>query len=419
MSPSAPPGARISAPQASRSQWYRTVLACVADYLDAGSIVGASAALTLWTSAFGLSPTALGVLAALGVNAGSYAVGSLIGGRLGDVLGRKRIYQWDLLVYIVGGLVLVFAAQGWMLFAGLIVMGLAVGADVPTSWALIGEIAPDRARGKFVGMTSVFWNLGPVVTLLLAFALAPLGLLGTRILFAHLVLVAAVTWLLRLRMAESELWLAAKRRAGSGAGELRRLFRHYSKRMLFVFAVHTLGSIALGTFGFFLPYILRTIGSQSQAASVGFNAINFALTGLGVGFLYVPLIERVNRRVFYGVAGIVAVVSVLLLVFLPLSNPAVVLLFIVLQALSAACGQEQFYRLWCQELFPTMSRATAQGLIIFAQKVVLAVWSVFVPVIVAASFHAFTWILAAATAGAVVIGFVWMPRKPATLEDVA
>jgi len=414
------PSAEVAATEnaGTGGRWNRTILACIADYLDAGSIVGASAALALWTKAFGLSPTTLGVLAALGVNAGSYAVGSLVGGRLGDLLGRKRIYQWDLLVYVLGGLILVFAAQGWMLFAGLIVMGLAVGADVPTSWALVGEIAPAKARGRFVGMTSVFWNIGPVVTLLLAFALSPLGVLGVRIVFAHLVVVAAATWLLRLRMGESEMWINA-RAASSGAGALRELFRQHSGRLLFVFAVHTLGSIAAGTFGFFLPYILRTIGAQSQAASVGFNALSFVLTGLGVGFIYLPLIDRVNRRTFYGIAGLFGIAAILMLILLPLSNPAVITAFIIINALASACSQEQFYRLWCQELFPTMSRATAQGLIIFAQKLVLAVWSVFVPVIVAASFHLFSWVLGAATAASVLIGLIWMPRKPASLEAVA
>jgi MFS transporter, SP family, inositol transporter len=398
-------------------QWRRTVLACMADYLDAGSIVGASAALALWANAFGLSATALGLLAGVGVNAGSYAVGSLLGGRLGDLIGRKRIYQWDLLVYMVGGLVVVFAVQGWMLFVGLIVMGLAVGADVPTSWALVGEIAPPRVRGRFVGMTSVFWNIGPVVTLLLAFALSPWGLLGARIALAHLVVVAAVTWVLRRGMAESEVWTDARRVAGT-ALHARRLLRDHGWRLFFVFAVHMLGSIAGGTFGFFLPYILKTIGAQSQAASVSFNTLSYVLTGLGVGLLYIPLIDRVNRRVFYGVAGVFSVAAVLMLIVFPLSNPVVVILFILITSLAGACGQEQFYRLWCQELFPTMARATAQGLIICAQKGVLAVWSVFVPLIVAASFHAFAWILAATTAGAVLVGLIWMPSKPARLEEV-
>lgn len=398
--------------------WRRTVLACMADYLDAGGIVAASAGLAIWKAEFGLDTTTLGLLAALGVNAGAYAAGALVGGYLGDRLGRKRIYQYDLLVYVLGTLLVVFAGQQWMLFGGLVVMGLAIGADVPTSWALIGEIAPDHQRGRLVGLTSVFWSAGPVVVLLLALALADAGLMGIRIVFAHLAAVALVTWLLRRKMSESELWTAARTQGLLGASRLRDLFRHHGGQMFFIFVVHSLGAIALGTFGFFLPFILSTIGSQSQAASVGFNALYYALTGVGVFLLFMPLVDKVSRRVLFGIAGFFTALSLLLVIFLPLSNPLVIFGFVVVFALSASCGQEQLYRVWCQELFPTSMRATAQGIVIFAQKVVLAVWSLFTPMIIAASFRAFTWVLFAAVVTSVVVGVVWMPKRPDSLADV-
>jgi MFS transporter, SP family, inositol transporter len=398
--------------------WKRVILACMADYLDAGGIVAASAGLALWTAAFGFNPGTLGLLAALGVNAGSYAAGALIGGYLGDRLGRKRVYQYDLLLYIVGALLIVFGNDGGTLFTGMIIMGLAIGADVPTSWALIGEIAPPRQRGRLVGMTSVFWNLGPVVVLVLAFTLSGYGLLGIRIVFAHLALVALVTWFLRRKMSESEMWVAARQEKAVDMAMLRSLFTVYKGRLFFVFIVHSLGAIALGTFGFFLPYILKTIGAQSQAGSVGFNALYYGLMGLGVALIFMPLVDRVNRRALYGIAGLVTAASLLMVIFLPLSNPLVMIAFVVMFSVSASCGQEQLYRVWCQELFPTMVRSSAQGVIIFGQKIVLAIWSGFVPVIVASSFSLFTWILFAAVALSVLIGVIWMPRRPERLDEV-
>ncbi|MFI5697456.1 MFS transporter [Kribbella sp. NPDC051586] len=403
-----------------RVQVRRTVLACMADYIDAGSIVAASSGLALWSAEFGMSKSTVGLLGALGTNAASYAVGALIGGRLGDVFGRKRIYQYDLLIYVLGGLLVMAAFNSATLFIGLIIMGLAVGADVPTSWALVGEIAPERARGRAIGLTSLFWSLGPVVSLLLALALADLGVLGIRIVFGQLVVVAFVTWFLRRRMGESEIWVDAQTdRAQVSAAQLRALLRPaLAKPLVFVFAVHTLGSVAAGTFGFFLPYILKTVGAKGQAASVGLNALNFALVGLGVAFLFMPLVDRVNRRLLYGVAGVFSVVAALLLIVFPVTNSTAIVAFIVINALASSCGQEQLYRVWCQELFPTMLRSTAQGAIIFAQKMLLAGWSLVVPLIVARSFSAFAWILAIATFLSVLIGTVYMPRRPQSLATV-
>src|SRR3712207_134857 len=80
-------------------QWKWTVLAGMASYIDAGSIVALAAGLALWQGYLGMSSSTVGLLAALGPNAFGAAIGALIGGRLGDLFGRKRIYQYDLLVY--------------------------------------------------------------------------------------------------------------------------------------------------------------------------------------------------------------------------------------------------------------------------------------------------------------------------------
>jgi MFS transporter, SP family, inositol transporter len=141
--------------------WKWSILSSLADYIDAGSIVAAAAGLTLFAQKFKMSGTTIGLLAALGPNAISCGIGALIGGRLGDLFGRKRIYSLDLLVYMVGTLLVVFCANLAMLIAGLMVMGLAVGADVPTSWSLIAEFTPGKARGKMMGLTNIFWYIGP------------------------------------------------------------------------------------------------------------------------------------------------------------------------------------------------------------------------------------------------------------------
>lgn len=167
----------------------------------------------------------MGVLAAIGPNAIVCAIGSFIGGRLGDKLGRKRIYQYDLLVDALGVLCIALAVDPAMLYAGTFVVGVAVGADVPTSLALVGELSPANARGRLLGLTQLAWNLGPVIVLGLALVLAPLDLLGIRIVFLHLFVAAIVTWALRRGVAESVRWRKAKTSTSSAARRLSALFR--------------------------------------------------------------------------------------------------------------------------------------------------------------------------------------------------
>src|SRR6266496_1445495 len=90
--------------------WQNTILAGLANYIDAGSIVAGSAALALWKDEYGLSDSFLGLIGAFSANAISAGVGALIGGRLCDLFGRKKIYQFDMLFYAFGMLWLIFAS---------------------------------------------------------------------------------------------------------------------------------------------------------------------------------------------------------------------------------------------------------------------------------------------------------------------
>src|SRR3972149_4038155 len=111
-------------------------------------------------------------------------------------------------------------SQRHRLRAGRLPLGLAggpgPGAEVPTSLALVGELAPAKSRGKLLGFTQVAWCLGPTVVLWLALALARLELLGIRIVFLHLCVVAMVTWAMRRGLSESARWVAAAANARQG-----------------------------------------------------------------------------------------------------------------------------------------------------------------------------------------------------------
>lgn len=392
----------------------------MASYIDAGSIVAASVGLALWQSYLGLSNATLGLLTALGSNAISAAVGAMIGGRLGDLFGRKRIYAWDLLVFAFGVLWIVFAVNVPMLFIGYVIVGLAVGADIPTSLALVAEFSPRRARGKLLGLTSVAWSLGPLVTLLLAFALAPLGLLGIRIVFAHLFVVAIVTWYLRRGMVESARWVQASRANESANGasvsacagnRIRDVFSGANlKALLFTGSVYVLWNTAAGTNGAFMPYILRTAGSQSQAASVAFQSVSFVLTLVFVALVFMRFSDTRFRRPMFLTGMALQVVALGTFVVFPVTTWTA-LVNIGLFGMGAAISGESFYKLWSQEMFPTMVRGTAQGITFAVARIWLGVWSFLVPVMLTSSFGlaGMSMIMMVMMIAVAVIGALFMP----------
>ena len=82
-----------------------------------------AAGLTLWTTMFHLSSSFVGLIGAISSNAISAGIGALVGGRLCDKFGRKKIYQWDMLLYAFGLLFIIFASAPWMLLTGYVIAG--------------------------------------------------------------------------------------------------------------------------------------------------------------------------------------------------------------------------------------------------------------------------------------------------------
>ncbi|MBS0482888.1 MAG: MFS transporter [Proteobacteria bacterium] len=393
-----------------QENWRDTILAGLANYIDAGSIVAASVALKPWQDGFGLSEGFLGALGAFGPNAIGAGVGALIGGRLCDRLGRKKIYQWDMLIYAAGMALLVFAAAPWMIVTGFLIVGLAVGADIPASWSLIAEQAPDDRRGKHSGVAQVLWYLGPVVVLLMSLALTSLGLLGARIVFAHLLVLALGLTFLRSRMKESQRWEEAQR-AGGERPRVSTLFRgKYLTSILGLVGMYGFWNLWAGTNGFFFPYILRTVGAASQFQSVAIQALSFAIGMASIWFVFMRLADKVNQRSLFIVSAVIQVAGMALLAVFPLTIP-VALLYVFLLQFGGGFGAQSFFQLWSAEMFPTMLRSTAQGLCFAVVRIGLGLFSFFVPMLTATGFTTLAWILTGFLGTSGIIGALWAPRN--------
>lgn len=407
-------------------EWKNTILAGLANYIDAGSIVAGSAALPLWMESYRLSNGLVGAIGAFGPNAIAAGLGALIGGRLCDLFGRKKIYQYDMLFYAFGMLWLIFSASAWMIVLGFFLVGLAVGADIPASWSLIAEMAPTGARGKHSGLAQVLWYLGPVVVLLMSLVLTPLGLLGSRIVFAHLAILAIALTFLRSKMKESRRWLEAQAAADQvldhiepRKARMRDLFtRQHIGSIAFLVGMYGIWNLWAGTNGFFFPYILRTVGAQSQATAVAVQAGSFLIGVISISLIFMQVSDRMNQRLLFLISAVIQVIGMSLLAIFPLTLQTA-LIYVVLMASAGGFGAQCFFQLWSAEMFPTLLRSTAQGVTFAIVRIGLGFWSFFVPVLTATGFHTLAWILTGFLVVSGVVGFFGAPRNEGkSLEDL-
>lgn len=410
--------------------WKTATLAGLANYVDAGSIVAISSSLTLWVDAFGLTPDFVGLIGALGANAISAGIGALIGGRLCDRFGRKRVFVWDMFFYAFGMSWIVFATQPWMLLLGAVLVGLAVGADIPASWSLIAETAPPDKRGRYGSVAQALWVVGPMVVLLLFIVLLPLELLGARIIFAHLALMGVALALLRSRMVESPLWEEARAKANRdaertdnpnalGRGRIRELLSpQHLRAILFLVGFYGIWNLFAGTNSFYFQYMLTTVADQTALMSLSLRgALGFVfLTSLY--FMFTRLSDRVNQRALVVASSLIQVFAVSLLALFPLTTGMIVT-YGLLMAFSSAFGQQPFYQLWSAEFFPTLLRATAQGLTFAIVRIGLGIWSFAVPMLMATHFKLFIWIMAGFLSLSGLIAWRWAPRHEGkSLEQI-
>lgn len=436
-----------------KSSLKSTIAVSLTNYLDAGAIVAGASGLTLWKEYLGLSEMHLGWLNFISANCLGAALGAIIGGVLADKYGRKFIYTYNLLVYMVGVLLVIFSTCFPMLLAGFLITGISVGIGVPASWTYISESSEVHNRGRNICISQMSWGFGPMFILLLGMLFAPGGYLfswieslsalvqgpdagesavnvfSSRVVFASLFVVAFIAWNLQRGLEESKEWSANKAAAkarGEQTGIIHSFRVLFSNRIAvrtacFLAAIYLTWNLVASVMGFFSPHICETAGGVTNEYSNWMNCIQWA-TVVGITFCVSFFIDRVNHRLLYLFGLLAALATWLLIVTIGVHSIGTLWAFVILWGVNGGVSVQIFYALWGSELFPAKFRAGAQGLMFFVVRGLSAIWGLVFTYIYGENGEGFTlaaWCMIGLLLISLVVGLIGAPdTRGKSLEQI-
>jgi MFS family permease len=332
------------------------------------------------------------------------AVGAVLFGRVADMIGRKRIYGYEVLVLAAGAIASAFAPNIWWLIGFRAILGLGVGGDYPVSSTIMSEYAGKRNRGMMVALVFAMQAAGLIFGPLLASLMLMTDLshdLIWRLLLAFGAIPALAVFQMRRHMAETPRYLLASGR--------RDLFHNSASSILASNAGQTAPQDPLsnksGSFwqGFPLlvqhrEFLVRLIGASAAWFVMDFayygntvcsplvlsaiapkaSLINKTLMQLAVFviaaapgyFVAAAMIDRMGRKSIQVLGFAMMAVTFAALAFIP-NVEKLVLPFLILYGISyffTEFGPNATTFVYPAELFPVMGRTTGHGIAASAGK---------------------------------------------------
>ena len=104
------------------------------------------------------------------------AVGAVVFGRVADILGRKKIYGYEVLILAAGALASAFSPNYTFLLVSRIILGIGIGGDYPVSATIMSEYSGKQTRGRMVGLVFAMQGAGLIVGPLVATILLGSGI---------------------------------------------------------------------------------------------------------------------------------------------------------------------------------------------------------------------------------------------------
>ena len=145
--------------------WGALVTACIALFLIAVNTTAINTAVSAIADELTLSSTTL----AWALNAYLLAVAAFVvlGGQLGDVLGRKRIFVVGMVLYTLAAIVVATSGTAFQLIGGRALQGMGAAILMPATMAILHDAFPKEKQGLVLGIWGavggVAFAVGPLI----------------------------------------------------------------------------------------------------------------------------------------------------------------------------------------------------------------------------------------------------------------
>jgi MFS transporter, MHS family, shikimate and dehydroshikimate transport protein len=376
---------------------------------------GTAAALYFGTAFFPGSDPVTGTLASfatLGVGFAARPLGGIIGGHLGDKVGRKPVLVASLILMGLAtfaiGLLPTYAAVGLLAPALLvfvrIVQGLAFGAEWGGAILMSYEHAPWKTKGKFTGIVQAGFPVGLLLANLTFLASAGLGgELAWRIPFLSSILLVIVGLIIRSKVPESPVFDEVKDSGTIVKAPIVEVIKTDWRNI-----VKGIGLRIAETAGYAvsITYMISYLNSQHLADKTQTLVALCIASAIGIFATqaWAALTDRIGRRPLYvwstAFAALFAIPMFLLVntgLFIAIILTIVISYAVCQNSLAGAQGA------WFPELFQAKTRASGASL----AYQISAMVSGFTPFITTLLFVSFGWMGPALLFGAYALIGLW------------
>ncbi|MCJ1399560.1 hypothetical protein MMC11_002762 [Xylographa trunciseda] len=329
-------------------------------------------------------------------------ISSLLVGRIGDIIGRRRTILYGSIIFFTGGALQSFANGMPMMIVGRIIAGLGVGALSTIVPIYQSEISPPHNRGKLACIEFTGNVAGYAASVWVDYFCTfiendyswrvPLALqcfMGALLGLGSLIICESPRWLLdndhdeegivvianlygggdihndKARQEYREIKMDVLLQRQEGEKSYRDMFRKYYKRVFIAMSAQALAQLnGINVISYYAPLVFESAGWYGRNAILmtGINAITYLLSTVPPWYV----VDRWGRRIILMSGAIAMVISLSLIsyfLFIDIHyTPTLVVIFVMIYNASFGASWGPIPWLYPPEILPLSIRAKGASL---------------------------------------------------------